>query len=542
MTTPSLSHPIWVILTILALTGFLPAAPHERATPKPPPAAELFTDDRVTTLELEVSADDMSGLRKTQKFKGMGERQSYTITVREGNQVYPGVEMHLKGAIGSFRPIDENPALTLSFAKHGGPAFHGLKKISLNNSVQDGALVSEKFSRELFRKAGVPAPRVGYATVRLNGRDLGVYLLVEGYNRQFLQPHFNPDGNLYDGGLGKEISTDGTQPVNSGRAPKDQSRLKDLVAAAEEPDLDSCFRRLEAVVDMDRFVSTLALDVLINNWDGYALGRNNYRMFHDLDSNRIIFLPHGLDQTFQGAEATIVPRVPGLIARSLLQTAQGRRSYLNRLEQLVNQQFDVAAWTNRVRQISATPHAEIARRDAKKGREHDDAVTAYCAQISKRADSVRRQLAGIRRPLRWNGTEGLLLTDWKPSTAFGSAELQAGETPGATLEIAATHGPTIASWTTKAWLEAGRYRLEGRMKTRSVTPVRGDLQAGASLRTGNRPITSRELGDTEWKTLQFDFEVQDPLYEMTFVCELRASGGSVLFDRQSLRLHRLSGD
>jgi spore coat protein CotH len=102
------------------------------------------------------------------------------------------VAIHLKGSAGSFRPVEDKPALTLNFDKFApGQRFHGLKKIHLNNSVQDSSYLSEQISRELFLAAGVPTTRATQAKVQLNGRNLGVCVLVEGWNKQFLKRHFN---------------------------------------------------------------------------------------------------------------------------------------------------------------------------------------------------------------------------------------------------------------------------------------------------------------------------------------------------------------
>jgi len=40
------------------------------------------------------------------------------------------------------------------------------------------------------------------------------------------------------------------------------------------------------------------MEIMLAHWDGYAQNRNNYRVFHDFDSGRLVFLPHGLDQMF----------------------------------------------------------------------------------------------------------------------------------------------------------------------------------------------------------------------------------------------------
>ena len=66
------------------------------------------------------------------------DRPRVKAIVREGGVIYTNVEVHLKGSAGSFRSVDDNPGLTLNFEKSApGQTFHGYRKISLNNSVQD---------------------------------------------------------------------------------------------------------------------------------------------------------------------------------------------------------------------------------------------------------------------------------------------------------------------------------------------------------------------------------------------------------------------
>src|SRR4029078_8839298 len=192
-------------------------------------------------------------------FGGWGRRPTVKATVREGNLVYTNVALHLKGAAGRFRSVDDDPALTFNFDKFApGQSFHGLHKLSLNNSVQDPSFLTERICRELFEPAGVPVPRAAHAVIDLNGRNLGLRVLVEGYNKQFLKRHFsNSKGNLYDSGFVKEI-TDGLA-LNSGDNPKDQSPLHRVAEAANDPNPASRLDRLEKVLDLDRFITMIAM-------------------------------------------------------------------------------------------------------------------------------------------------------------------------------------------------------------------------------------------------------------------------------------------
>src|SRR5678815_2062067 len=116
---------------------------------------ELFTNSAVRHLRLEISPDGLDILRQyTWRTRKETPRRDVPGIVREGDQVWTNVSVHLKGAYGSFRSIDDKPGFTLNFDKLvEGQRFHGLQKISLNNSVQDPTYLNDKIARELHTAA-----------------------------------------------------------------------------------------------------------------------------------------------------------------------------------------------------------------------------------------------------------------------------------------------------------------------------------------------------------------------------------------------------
>ena len=204
---------------------------------QPDASDDLFTNAVMRHLSIEIAEPDMGELRKTvARHRSQSGRPSVPATVREGELVWTNVSLHLKGAAGSFRSVDDKPALTLNFDKLAdGQRFHGLQKISLNNSVQDASHVHEKICRDLFRAAGVPVPRSDYATVELNGRRLGLFVLVEGWNKQFLRRSFsNVKGNFYEPTLAVDI--DVPRAAEFGEDPTNHNALLALITAARLPD------------------------------------------------------------------------------------------------------------------------------------------------------------------------------------------------------------------------------------------------------------------------------------------------------------------
>ena len=495
-------------------------------------------------LEIEISPAALDKLRDYQWNRAEPDlpRENVPAQIREGGILYTNVLLHLKGSAGSFRPVDDKPAFTLQFDKaEAGQRFHGLQKIHLNNSVQDSSYASEIVCRELFLSAGIPTPRATLARVSLNGRLLGLYVLVEGWNKQFLKRHFaNTHGNLWDGGFVRDIST--PLAVNSGDQPADRSALDRLVEAAGETNLNRRLARLDTVLDLDRFLTFSAMESLLVHWDGYTMNRNNYRVFHDLDSGKLVFLPHGLDQMFgqwrTRPDHPITPPLRGLVGRAILQTPEGRKRYLARMSQLFTNVFRAEAMQGRVEQIAA--QAQRMLEGSPNERQRQQRFTAALAdRIRLREQSVREQLAEATAPLRFETNGVARLTRWNSKTDFGNPAFDRLHSPFEVLQITAPGSASYGSWRRTVLLEPGHYRLEGRVKTEALVFGPGVARGGVTLRISGDRNAPMQPQLSQWTAVSCDFTTGG-LEDVELVCELRASQGWVWFREDSLRLIRLS--
>src|SRR5262249_15784799 len=126
---------------------------------------EFFKSGKVLQLVLDLGPKELDSLRRE-------PRKYVKATLKEGDKiVYRDVGVHLKGAAGSFRGIDDKPNVTVNMDKFGGtPRFHGMDKFHLTNSLQDASYLNELICGELFRAAGVPASRVAHTMVTINGK------------------------------------------------------------------------------------------------------------------------------------------------------------------------------------------------------------------------------------------------------------------------------------------------------------------------------------------------------------------------------------
>lgn len=499
---------------------------------------DLFAGRTVPRIHIEISPEGMTDL------SGQGNnrhRPSALATVTEGGNTYTNVSVHLKGGAGSFRPLDDNPGLTLEFAKNAnGQTFHGLKKFSLNNSVQDRTFLSEKICRDLFNEAGSPAPRAGFAAVQLNGRSLGLHVLIEGANKQFLRRHFeNVHGNLFQTHGNQEITA--RLDVNSGDNPTNYAGLRALVQAVREQDPADRWRRLGETLDVERFVTFMALEVMLCHWDGYCMNQNNYRVFHDLNANKIVFIAHGMDQMFGkggGSGRTLYPQWHGVVAKAVMSTPEGRQLYLARVGELYTNVFRVEGILKEVDRLASVIEGLVEASNPQAALAYQKRVDAFKTRIRERDRSLARLIDAAFNPPDPSLSEPQRLSGWTARIQSGSPEFDqnAEESRSQVLHISALNGKSSGSWRTRLEVEPGRYRFEGEMRVRVAgEAARG---TGAGLRVaGGRNI--REVsGSTEWRPVVCEFQV-DESREVEFICELRGLNAEVWFDAQKFRLERV---
>ncbi|MBI5384581.1 MAG: CotH kinase family protein [Verrucomicrobia bacterium] len=496
----------------------------------PAPASSFFTSPAVHPIAIEIPRRGVTALRRE-------PRKYVPASVRVGGARYDNVAVHLKGATGSFRGIDDKPSLTLDFGRFApGQSLHGLSKIHLNNSVEDRSFLNERIGTELFLAAGVPAPQATWAMVELNGRRLGLYVLKEGFTAEFLSGHFTSGtGNLYEGS-GADVTD--SLPRDSGPGPNDGADLKRLASAVTEPDLAKRWARLQEALDLDRFVSFMAAEVMICHRDGYCLARNNYRIYHDPASDRLVFLPHGMDQLFGRADTPIEPHTAGLVATALLETEPGRQRYRERLQFLHTNVFNVADLTAKMDRWAAQIQPVLNRSEARVFRRE---VSGLKERIANRHRHLAQQLAAPEpKPLRFDGGVATL-TNWFAVDEPAGGKLERAAAPDGTPSLAIRAGPsTTASWRSVVRLAPGRYRFEARVRTADVKPLAFGKNRGAGVRvSGTPPPRPYDLvGDRDWTDLEFEFEVASEK-DVEVIAELRAAKGQAWFRLDALRLVQL---
>ena len=338
---------------ICLLAAGVPAAAQEAAAD---PTAPYFAREHVLAVAIEMAPEEWERLRAQSRtladilggeeclaepFADIFSWFPSTVTVDGIASGEAGVRK--KGFFGSLS--SDKPSLKLRFDKYvDGQLLGGvIDRMTLNNSKQDASMINTCMAYEVFGAAGLPAPRCNFASVTVNGADLGLYVHVEEIKRPFLARHFaDADGNLYEGTLSDfDPGWRGTFEKKTNEDTGDWSDIDAVVAALQDP-TPAGVAALEEIIDVDRFLSFWATEVLVGHWDGYAGNRNNYHFYREPDG-RFVFIPWGVDAVF---ETTDVPfdafesppavNAHGALSHRIYRDTAGRAAYADRLRELLD--------------------------------------------------------------------------------------------------------------------------------------------------------------------------------------------------------------
>ena len=365
----SLSLWLTVLLSLLCADLVPPAyakphrapAPHTRAakpiqSPQTDTSDSYYKLDRVLAVDIDLSVTGWDSLRAQSRTLAdiLGGEDCldapaddifswFSATVTVDGETHTEVAVRKKGFLGSLST--EKPSLKVRFDKFVDDQFLGgvLKRLTLNNAQQDPSMINTCLSYHLFASAGLPAPRCYFATVRVNGEDLGLYVQVESIKTSFLERNFtDPTGNLYEGTISDfRPQWRGTFEKKTNEDQRNWSDIDTVVDALQDPS-PAGLEALSEIIDIDRFYTFWALEVLVGHWDGYAGNRNNFYFYREPDS-RFIFVPWGTDQVFTTIDSPFdqfrsPPSVAahGAIAHRLYRDDATRAVYVARLKKLLD--------------------------------------------------------------------------------------------------------------------------------------------------------------------------------------------------------------
>jgi len=347
------------------------------------PAAALYQTSKIVRIDLSTDTT-LSGI-------GVENYVNATFKLTMGTEVFGGtsgfgawdIKLRLKGN-RSFRAFPAKAALRLEFPNELQRVF-GIKRMTLNNMIQDRSKINEAVGYALFRGMGIAAPRTSYAQVWVNDLPYGLYLNVESIDSVALEKRDKIGGSkhLYEGSLGSQSNpldpNNAHYQVDVGSL-TDRDDLAALLGASQEPSA-TWYARVNAAADLKQMTRFWAVERYIGNWDGYSSPSiSNYYLHSDSDG-RFQMLPWGIDQIFSGG---VDKRAPysfgypdgGLLFKRCLTDTTCRALYVQALRDVRSKASALG-----LASLAATLHTSLASKIATDAKDETSPTASKAAQV-----------------------------------------------------------------------------------------------------------------------------------------------------------------
>ncbi len=321
---------------------------------------------------------------------------------------------------GSRNPV--KPGLKVDFDRYApNQTFLGLKSVHLKNAAQDPSMLKERLSMELFRRMGLPAPRVAHARVYINERYAGVFVVVESIDKRFLTRNFGEnDGYLYQYEWDGPYNFDyrGSDPALYIPVPfKPETHEKDpdplplvefirtlnQTTDAEFPDA------LAGLVDLRVYLTQVAIESFLGEMDGIVgdSGLANFYWYRFEGKNWWQFLVWDKDNTFHDPERPILKNADtNVLMKRTVAVPELRAAYLEALAKTLAAAGGEDGWLEQeiprqAEQIRGAVYEDPLRQCSREifgpigpcTNEDFERVVAYMAKYTReRREFIRREL------------------------------------------------------------------------------------------------------------------------------------------------------
>ena len=269
--------------------------------------APLYALNILRTLFLEFENEDWE--TELAEFYKSDVEVPAVLTV--DGKVYSDVGIHFRGAssfftvgAGSKRSLN----LALDFA-HKDQRLAGYRTLNLLNSHTDPTFLRSVLYQQIAREY-MPAPKVNFVRVAINGRSWGAYVNAQQFNKDFVKEWFGtskgarwkvPGSPRGDGGL-EYIGEDpagyrALYEIKSKDKPESWQALIRLCRVLNRTPADQLEEALSPILDIDGVLKFLALENTLINNDGYWIRASDYNIYRE-ESGKFHIIPHDANETF----------------------------------------------------------------------------------------------------------------------------------------------------------------------------------------------------------------------------------------------------
>lgn len=267
---------------------------------------EAFLPNEVAEVHITIDSNDLNTLLGDSLYSDHHFPATFVYNSSVHNEIIPLVGFRVRG--NTSRDADKK-SFKVSFNEFEvGQKFAGIEKMNLIGQHNDPSLLRYWFSLQTLRDHQLVCARVSFVKLFVNTEYKGLYLNVEHIDDEFLQKRFINDdqGNLYKCFWGADMSYWGSNPssyydVYELKTNQVQNDYSDLIQFLNTLNTISdtefpCF--IEENFDVDLYLKTLAAEIIIGHWDGYAYNKNNFYLYQRPSDGKFVFIEYDMDNTF----------------------------------------------------------------------------------------------------------------------------------------------------------------------------------------------------------------------------------------------------
>lgn len=279
----------------------------------------------------------------------------------------------------------------------------GVTKLNFHNNASDAGWMNEPLAHQLYRDAGVPAPRSSYARVKVNvpgtwtNHYLGLYSIVENPDQNWAEDRFGTKKGLILKPVTREpfkYQGDNWDAYNQAYDPKTEiteaqkRRFFDFAKLITDADDDELSRRLAEFLDIDEFARFLAVTVWLSNTDSILMVGQNYVVYLHPETQRFLFVPWDLDRAF-GNFFTPSPEEMSIrqawapdnrFLERIMKVESFRKTYLARMEEFQKTIFRPERIAANVDALAKVLRPAVVEEDAAKAARFDKTVAGERAE------------------------------------------------------------------------------------------------------------------------------------------------------------------
>jgi hypothetical protein len=260
------------------------------------PIEQLFAGETVPVFELELSEAAIAALAQAPDTYVEG-------ALTFGDVRLDRVGVRLKGE-NSFLPISQKAAFKIKLDEYvEDQELYGLRSLTFNNLVSDATYLHEWMSYRHFRLLDLPAARTGHAWIHLNGEPYSLYAFIETIDKRFLKRWFDEaDGPMWElADVDFQVGYLDSFQLEEGE--DDRALLVNLANALALPG-EKAIVAAEPYLNWSKFLDFWAAEIIVGQFDSYPYSSpgDDCHVYSDPgDGGRLVFIPHGMDETYGDA-------------------------------------------------------------------------------------------------------------------------------------------------------------------------------------------------------------------------------------------------